>query len=162
MIFVTVGSQKFPFDRLLKQLDELVESGVIQDKIFAQIGAATYEPRYYEWERFVDREKYASCIDACDYLITHGGEGAIMTGLLHGKKVIANVRYSKYGEHLNDHQLMIVKALEQQNHIIAVYDTDSLAEKYREAQVRNLTPYLSQKNRILQTICEFIDNDEKG
>ena len=29
MIFVTLGSQKFQFDRLLQKLDELVERGVI-------------------------------------------------------------------------------------------------------------------------------------
>ncbi len=39
MIFVTLGSQKFQFDRLLQKLDELVERGVITEEITAQIGA---------------------------------------------------------------------------------------------------------------------------
>ena len=38
MIFVTVGSQKFQFDRLLQKLDQLVEEGVIQDEIVAHTG----------------------------------------------------------------------------------------------------------------------------
>lgn len=29
MIFITLGSQKFQFDRLLKAIDDLIEKGVI-------------------------------------------------------------------------------------------------------------------------------------
>ena len=34
MIFVTVGSQKFQFNRLLKEVDELIETGKIKDDVF--------------------------------------------------------------------------------------------------------------------------------
>ena len=33
MIFITLGSQKFQFDRLLKKIDELIEKG-IQSELF--------------------------------------------------------------------------------------------------------------------------------
>ena len=42
MIFITLGSQKFQFDRLLKEVDRLIADGVIQEKVFAQIGASEY------------------------------------------------------------------------------------------------------------------------
>ena len=45
MIFVTVGSRNYPFDRLFKKLDMLFEEGVITDSMFAQIGTSTYQPR---------------------------------------------------------------------------------------------------------------------
>lgn len=51
MIFVTLGSQKFQFDRLLKKLDELVEDGVIREEITAQIGASTYLPKHFPYVR---------------------------------------------------------------------------------------------------------------
>ena len=156
MIFVTVGSQKFPFDRLIKQLDQLVAEGVIKDTVFAQIGSCTYEPQHIQYERFVDRKRFAELIDQCDMLITHGGEGAIMTGLLHGKKLVAVVRYGKYGEHVNDHQLMIVKALESLNHIVAVYDEDNLGDKIALARVKTLVPYQPGNNEIIKTITSFI------
>ena len=38
MIFITLGSQKFQFNRLLKTVDELVERGIIKEEVFAQIG----------------------------------------------------------------------------------------------------------------------------
>lgn len=42
MIFITLGSQKFQFNRLLKALDDLVEEGAIQEEVFAQIGYSDY------------------------------------------------------------------------------------------------------------------------
>lgn len=53
MILIAVGSQKFPFDRLIKEIDRLVETGVIKEPVFGQIGASTYEPLHYEYKRFL-------------------------------------------------------------------------------------------------------------
>ena len=44
MIFITLGSQKFQFNRLLKAVDELVAAGKIKDEVFAQIGYSDYKP----------------------------------------------------------------------------------------------------------------------
>ena len=51
MIFVIVGSQKFPFDRLIREVDRLKETGVIADEVVAQIGVSTYEPKYLALEK---------------------------------------------------------------------------------------------------------------
>lgn len=58
MIFITLGSQKFQFDRLLKKVDRLIADGVIQEKVFAQIGASEYLPQSYTYERFLDRQRF--------------------------------------------------------------------------------------------------------
>ena len=36
MIFVTVGSQKFQFNRLIKKVDQMVREGVIPGEVFMQ------------------------------------------------------------------------------------------------------------------------------
>ena len=48
MIFITTGSQKFQFNRLLQKIDELVADGTIKDKVFAQSGYSDYAPKNYE------------------------------------------------------------------------------------------------------------------
>ena len=77
MIFVTLGSQKFQFDRLLKKTDELIDKGIITDEVFAQIGASTYIPRNYKYTRFMDREEFSKCIEEASLIVTHGGTGVI-------------------------------------------------------------------------------------
>ena len=50
MIFVTLGSQKFQFNRLLIELDKLKENNKIDDVIFAQIGYSDYKPKNFEYK----------------------------------------------------------------------------------------------------------------
>ncbi len=40
MIFVTVGSQKFQFDRLVRAVDALVAAVLLRMELFAQTGCA--------------------------------------------------------------------------------------------------------------------------
>ena len=42
MIFVTVGSQKFPFNRLLKKVDEMVQNHTIAELVYMQTGVSDY------------------------------------------------------------------------------------------------------------------------
>ena len=156
MIFLIVGSQKFPFDRLVKAVDDLKARGVIRDEILGQIGPCTFEPQNMKWQRFMDKESFDSAIENCDLLITHAGEGSIMTGLIKGKKVIAVPRYEKLGEHVSDHQLEIARALEKQGCIINVEDTSRLEEVFRNIDDIELKPYVSGKETIIKTICDFI------
>lgn len=156
MIFVIVGSQKFPFERLIRQMDLLVEKGVIQDEVIAQIGVSTYEPRFMKWYRFMDKENFDFHIANCDLLVTHAGEGSIMTGLLKKRKVIAVPRYERLGEHVSDHQLEIARALEKQNCIINVEDIADLEKVIVNLDAYQLDAYESGRETILRTICEFI------
>lgn len=156
MIFVIVGSQKFPFDRLIREMDRLVEEGVIQDEVISQIGVSKYTPKYMKWQRFMDKETFDHHIESCDLLVTHAGEGAIMTGLLKKRKVIAVPRYERLCEHVSDHQLEIARALEKQNCIINVEDISKLEHIMAHIDEYELEEYISGRETILKTICDFI------
>lgn len=48
-IFITLGSQKFQFNRLLKAVDELCEKGTVDaEDVFAQIGYSDYLPKKFQ------------------------------------------------------------------------------------------------------------------
>ena len=156
MIFVIVGSQKFPFERLIREMDRLVERGVIQDEVVAQIGVSAYEPQHMKWYRFMDKEDFDLHIENCSLLVTHAGEGSIMTGLLKKRKVIAVPRNESLGEHVSNHQLEIARALEKQNCIINVEDISRLGHIIANLDDYKLDEYESGKETILKTICDFI------
>ena len=59
MIFITLGSQKFQFNRLLKAIDKLIADGKITDEVFAQIGYSDYIPVHFQYKTFLDREEFA-------------------------------------------------------------------------------------------------------
>ena len=50
LIFVTVGSRNYPFDRLFIKLDELFDKGILKGEIFAQIGTSKYKPKNYKYK----------------------------------------------------------------------------------------------------------------
>lgn len=108
MIFITVGSQKFQFNRLLKAIDELVAKGKINDRFFAQTGYSDYTPLRYEYKQFLDHDEYDEVESEADIIITHGGTGTIVGAVKKGKKVIAVPRLKEYGEHVDDHQLQLI------------------------------------------------------
>lgn len=52
-IFITLGSQKFQFNRLLKAIDELCEKGTVDaEDVFAQIGYSDYLPKNFSYKKF--------------------------------------------------------------------------------------------------------------
>lgn len=157
MIFVTLGSQKFQFDRLLQKLDELIEKGVITEPVTAQIGASNYLPKHFEYVRFMDREQFAKTMDACEIVVTHGGTGVIITAVKKGKKVIAVPRLAMYGEHVDDHQLQLLQQFDELQIICACYDLDMFEEFYKGIREREFRTYVSNTHVIIESIEEYLN-----
>lgn len=118
MIFVTVGSRKYPFDRLFRKLDELYEDGTLTEEMFAQTGTAKYRPKHYAFKNFISQEEFSEKIRKADIVVSHGASGSIMQALNEGKKVIAVTRLQKYGEHINDHQIQENEALSMHHYVL--------------------------------------------
>lgn len=158
MIFVTLGSQKFQFDRLLKKLDKLIEDQILQDSVFAQTGYCDYVPVHFSCEKFLNREEFGKQMQNCDLVITHGGTGAIVSAVKKGKKVIAVPRLAKYGEHVDDHQIQILKQFEEMNLILPCYELECLGEKLEEIKDMEFPGYISNTEKIIQSIEKFIED----
>lgn len=133
MIFVTVGSRKYPFDRLFRKLDELYEDGTLTEPMFAQIGTSTYRPRLYTYKNFISPEEFDEKINEADIVVSHGASGSIMKALNAGKKVIAVTRLEKYGEHINDHQIQNNEAFSSNGYVLmADLELDDLGECFKK------------------------------
>ena len=160
MIFVTVGSQKFQFNRLLIEIDKLIENKSIKEKVFAQIGVSEYIPKNYEYTDFTTQDEFSEKIDEANLIITHGGTGVIVNALKKGKKVIAIPRLSKYGEHVDDHQIQLIKEFEEMNFIEPVYEIDELSNAIQEIKEKKYNIYVSNTDKSIEDIEKFIGEEE--
>lgn len=151
MIFITLGSQKFQFNRLLKAVDQLN----LKEEIFAQIGYSDYIPKNFKYKRFMDRNEFSSYINKSDVIITHGGTGAIMGALKKGKKVIAVPRLSEYGEHVDDHQLQIIEEFKELNLLYSCEDMD-IEKALKIVKIKDFKKYKSNTETIINSIENFI------
>lgn len=156
MIFVTVGSRNYPFDRLFMELDKLYDEGIIKDKMFAQIGTSNYKPKNFEFKDFISQEEFLDYIKKSSYVISHGASGSIMKALNEGKKVIAVTRLEKYGEHINDHQIQNNEAFGTNGYVLPVFEMDELKDAIMKIQ--NGTDNLKKwENKDPMSIQKIID-----
>lgn len=157
MIFVTVGSRNYPFDRLFKELDKLVDEGIIKEEIFAQIGTSNYKPKNFEFVKYVSPEEFIKKINESKFVITHGASGSIMKALNAGKKVIAVTRLEKYGEHINDHQIQNNEAFGSNGYVLPVFEMEELKNAIIKIQSGkdNLKKW---ENKDPMAIQKIIDN----
>lgn len=156
MIFVTVGSQKFPFDRLLKRVDEMARDRIISEEVFMQTGASGYVPGSCRHQAFYERETFAGLMESCDVLITHGGAGTMVDAVRRGKKTVVVPRLARYGEHVDDHQLELTHRFHAMNLVYACLDLDQLPEALRTVRARSYDTYPSNTEAFVASLDDFI------
>lgn len=120
MIFVTVGTHEQPFNRLIKEVDRLVETGVIKEEVFIQTGYSIYEPKFCQWSRLISFDQMSEFMQKADIIITHGGPATFMSAIANGKKPIVVPRQEKYNEHVNDHQVDFAQQVKERYDSIEV------------------------------------------
>ena len=157
MIFVTVGSQKFQFNRLLQKIDDLIEKKVIHEHVVAQIGDSDYKPKHYKYFECLIQEEFKAYITKSNLIITHAGTGIIITALKENKKVIAIPRMAEYSEHVDNHQVQIVDEFKEMNFLEAIYDIEELENAIKIVKKKKYNKYVSNTENILKDITDFIE-----
>lgn len=128
MIFITVGTHEQGMERLLKEIDNLIENKIIEDKVIAQIGYSTYKPINYEYEELIGYDHMDKLVRNADIVITHGGPGSIFHPIQYKKIPVVVPRNPDFNEHVDNHQILFTKTLEENKKIIAVYDIKDLGK----------------------------------
>lgn len=161
MIFIAVGTQKFPLNRLFEDVDSMMEQNLINEPVFAQIGTSSYCPKHFEYTDYMNPQEFEKKIDESDLIITHSGVGTIIDAIKKGKHVVVYPRLSKYGEHVDDHQLEIAESFENMELVVCCRENDSLAEKIELARKGKRKAFVSCKQNHIRTIRNFIENEVK-
>jgi beta-1,4-N-acetylglucosaminyltransferase len=128
MIFVTVGNDFRNFNRLLKKIDEIAHH--IPSEIVIQRGYSDHQPKNINYFEFVPMDRAIKYIQESELVVSHAGIGTIFLCKKYGIPLIIVPRRKKFGEHMNDHQLEIAKALERREdkNIYVVNEEDRLEE----------------------------------
>lgn len=126
MIFVSVGTEKFQFNRLLKSIDNGIERGDIRDTVFAQTGSCEYCPINYQYDKYICYEDMVKNMKLADIIVIHAGVGSIVLSLELGRIPILFPRRRKHKEHLDDHQLELSKQMQTVNRVVLAYDETEL------------------------------------
>ncbi len=155
MIFLTVGTL-FPFDRLVKAIDNAVAEGIIKQPVFGQIGKTCLKPKYMEYAETLTKSSFDEKVFAAEYLISHAGMGTITMALDNEKPLLVMPRSKKYGEVVNDHQVAIARKFEEFGHILVAYTQDELSEKIEKLKSFVPQPRKNQAKEVATRIAKFL------
>ena len=157
MIFVTVGTQDWSFKRLIEAVEKAVIDKKITDEVIVQSGNTKYESEHVKILNYIPFEEFAAFMDKADIIITHGGVGSILNAVKLGKKVIAVPRLAKYNEHVNDHQLQVIKKMTDDGYILSTEDETLIVDKIKE--IANFEPkvYTSNTDNFIKGVKNILD-----
>lgn len=159
MILVLLGTQNNSFHRLLEEIQKNIDNGNIKEEVIVQKGYTKFESKDMTMYKKLPIEKVENLIDKADIVITHGGVGSIITAIEKNKKVIAVPRLKKYNEHVNDHQLDIIKTFNESGYIIGIDSVEKLEEALKKVKKFQPKQYIKNTGKILEIIENFIENN---
>lgn len=157
MILVTLGTQDKTFVRLLEKINQLIDQGLIKDKVVVQAGFTKYSSDNMEIFDLIPQDEFNNLMSKADLVITHGGVGNIISALEKNKKVIAVPRLAKYGEHINDHQTQIIAKFNDLGYIIGLQDVVELDKAIKEVKKFKPQKFVHDNSKMLSLVSELID-----
>jgi len=132
MIFVTLGTEKMQFKRLINWIEQALDERVINEEVFIQAGATQKEyVTKCKGVTQVDYIKYVEMkqnIEKASVIIGHCGVGTFLTITSLDRTPILVPRVGKLGEHLDEHQEMLAKRLERVFNIPIARSYEQLVE----------------------------------
>ncbi|MEJ2703106.1 MAG: PssE/Cps14G family polysaccharide biosynthesis glycosyltransferase [Sedimentisphaerales bacterium] len=156
MIFLTVGTQ-FPFDRLVKAVDEAVDGDELNEQVFAQIGVSSYRPRNFESVPSLEKAVFEKRFREADSIISHSGIGSITMALEHKKPLLVMPRLKRHREVVNDHQLAIAREFEKLGYLLVAYEAADLPAKIEELKQFVPQERQTQADVVAARISTFLD-----
>ncbi len=120
------------FDRLVEGMDIAVRDGLIEEEVFAQIGACSYRPKHIEYAEMLAKSEFDDYFQKAGKIVGHAGMGTISMALEADKPILVMARMSKYKEHVNDHQVSTADMFEKLGHVLVANTVDDLPQKISE------------------------------
>ena len=127
MIFVTVGTNEAPFDRLVTVFEGYAaDRGHPTEEVLLQHGASQLRPAGATCVEFLPFDELVEAIRRARVVVMHAGVGSIMTALANGKRPIVVPRLRRYVEAVDDHQLDLGRRLDESGLVTLVEDPEDV------------------------------------
>ena len=177
MIFVSLGTQDKPFNRIIDYVISLKENlkELQSEKIIIQLGQTklikSENERIEKLENIIiydmlKPEKMKDIIKDSDIIITHAGVGTIMECLEMGKEIIVVPRKVENLEHVNNNQEEIAFEMEKKGFLTKVDTYEELEnkiimllkDKYTNEDNKNKKKYISNNEKFNDNLIKYLES----
>ena len=155
-VFATLGTFDAPFARMDELAALLARSG---RRVLFQYGNNA-EPKPAEnltavqWLPF---DEMARRLRETPVVVAHAGVGILMSSLRQGRRPVVVPRRAEFGAHVDDHQLQIIEMFRESNLIVGCMECSELEEALKQVETLTFAPYVSNTDRIIDSIEAFIN-----
>ncbi len=122
MILVTVGTEKFSFNRLMEWIDRLIQENLLEpdrEEIIIQYGSCTITPQGAKNFSVLPAQEFEQIAAQARIIIAHCGEGTLDLLANFTKPFVLVPRSGEYREHVDNHQIELAEELAKQGIAIA-------------------------------------------
>lgn len=179
MIFVSLGTQDKPFNRIIDYVISLKENlkEIKSEKIIIQLGQTKLLKSDIERIKSLENiiiydmlkpEKMKDIIKDADIIITHAGVGTIMECLERNKEIIVVPRKVENLEHVNNHQEEIAYEMEKQGFLTKVDTYEELENKIimllkdkdtnEDNKNMNKKKYISNNEKFNDNLIKYLES----
>jgi UDP-N-acetylglucosamine transferase subunit ALG13 len=139
LVFVTVGTDYHPFDRICRWIDSWLEDGGAgAARCFVQTGTSA-TPRLAAHRQYLGHVEMEAMMRDAAVVVCHGGPGTIMLASTLGKRPIVVPRQKQFGEHVDDHQCAFAARVAAEGAIVLAHTDEELRAGLDAALGRNGT-----------------------
>lgn len=158
MILVATGNY-LAFPRLVTSVEQLKAQGVIEDEVLLQVGgAADFKSESCKVARFLPPEEFERALREASVVVSHAGVGTLIQALNAGKVPVVMPRCKQYGEHVDDHQFEVARALAAQGRVILACDAPDLpAAIARARSLHGKRPSVDSPARMIRLVSQAIE-----
>jgi UDP-N-acetylglucosamine transferase subunit ALG13 len=150
VIFVTVGTNEARFDRLIEALDGLR----LEEELVVQHGASPLRPSAATCIDFLPFDDLVDHVRRARVVVAHAGVGTVLVALANGKRAVVVPRLRRFGEAVDDHQVIFARRLGAAGLVELVEDPRDLEQPLR--RVAETVPANRHEPRLASELRAYL------
>lgn len=158
MIFITTGTSRLPFGRLIEEIDRLAAAGCFGDRrVLLQYRGEDVQPQHVECVASLEFGEMLQLVREADLVIGHGGAGTLILCRQVGTPVILVARRASLGENHDDHQVDFCEYVSERGLASYAAEMDELEDLVRKLldQPRD-TSSDEETSKLIRSLHELI------
>ena len=155
LVFVTVGTDHHPFDRLMAWVDRWLEAGPPGPvRCLVQTGTSR-PPRRAVHRDYISYQEMETNLSEASAVVCHGGPGTVMMCRWAGRIPIVVPRRHDLGEHVDDHQVLFAKRLASEGELRLAEDEAAFRASLERALRGDGVVDLRPEHRAMDAVARF-------
>jgi UDP-N-acetylglucosamine transferase subunit ALG13 len=126
LVFVTVGTDHHPFDRLVAWADAWMAAGRHHGAPCLIQSGTSKPPAQAEWHDYIRYDEMCAAMSSAIAVVCHGGPATIMDARRLGRVPIVVPRSADLGEHVDNHQQRFARRMSELGEIHVAGNQDEL------------------------------------